>query len=71
LVFDLLSEEIMQYQSEMSQRVNDIHRDLIITDQWTEPHSPWQNHDELHGVKSLNSNAQVLIGQAHQIIYDF
>jgi hypothetical protein len=27
--------------SEMSQRVNDIHRDLIIADQWTEPHIPW------------------------------
>jgi hypothetical protein len=26
--------------SEMSQRVKDIHRDLIIADQWTEPHSP-------------------------------
>jgi hypothetical protein len=29
--------------SEMSQRVKDTHRDLIIDDQWTEPHSPWQN----------------------------
>jgi hypothetical protein len=28
--------------SEMSQSVKDIHRDLIIADQWTEPHSPWQ-----------------------------
>jgi hypothetical protein len=26
--------------SEMSQRVKNIHRDLIIVDQWTEPHSP-------------------------------
>jgi hypothetical protein len=26
--------------SEMSQRGKDIHRDLIIADQWTEPHSP-------------------------------
>jgi hypothetical protein len=26
--------------SEMSQGVKDIHRDLIIADQWTEPHSP-------------------------------
>jgi hypothetical protein len=26
--------------SEMSQRVKDTHRDLIIADQWTEPHSP-------------------------------
>jgi hypothetical protein len=39
--------------SEMSQRVKDIHRDLIIADQWTEPHSPWQNPAELNGVKSL------------------
>jgi hypothetical protein len=26
----------------LGQRVKDIHRDLIIADQWTEPHSPWQ-----------------------------
>jgi hypothetical protein len=26
--------------SEMSQRVKDIHRDLITADKWTEPHSP-------------------------------
>jgi hypothetical protein len=32
--------------SEMSQRVKDIHRDLIIAHQWTEPHSPWQNPAE-------------------------
>jgi hypothetical protein len=37
--------------SEMSQRVKDIHRDLIIVDQRTEPHSPWQNPAELNGVK--------------------
>jgi hypothetical protein len=29
--------------SEMSQRVKDIHRDFIISDQWTEPQNPWQN----------------------------
>jgi hypothetical protein len=29
--------------SEMSQCVQDIHRDIIISHQWTEPHSPWQN----------------------------
>jgi hypothetical protein len=45
--------------SEMSQRVKDIHRDLIIADQWTEPHSPWQNPAELNGVKYLKSHAQV------------
>ena len=37
--------------SEMSQRVRQIHRDLVIADQWTEPHSPWQNPAELNGVK--------------------
>jgi hypothetical protein len=46
--------------SEMSQRVTDIHRDLIIVDQWTEPHSPWQNSSEINGVKYLKSHAQVL-----------
>jgi hypothetical protein len=46
--------------SEMSQRVKYIHRDLIIADQWTEPHSPWQSHAELNGVKYLKSHAQVL-----------
>jgi hypothetical protein len=28
--------------SEMSQRVKDIHKDLIIADQWTEALSPWK-----------------------------
>jgi hypothetical protein len=28
--------------SKMIQPVKDIHRDSIIADQWTEPHSPWQ-----------------------------
>jgi hypothetical protein len=45
----------------MSQRVKDIHRDLIIADQWTEPHSPWQKPDELNGVTYLKSYAQVLL----------
>jgi hypothetical protein len=44
--------------SEMSQRVKDIHRDLIIADQLTEPHIPWQYHAELNGVKRLKSHAQ-------------
>jgi hypothetical protein len=46
---------------EMSQRVKDIHRDLIIADQWTEPHSLWQNPAELNGFKHLKSHAQVLL----------
>jgi hypothetical protein len=45
----------------MSQHVKDIHRDLIIADQWTEPHSPWRNPAELNGVKHLKSHAEVLL----------
>jgi hypothetical protein len=45
----------------MSQRIKEIHRDLIIDDQWTEPHSPWQNPAELNGVKYLKLHAQVLL----------
>ena len=47
--------------SEMSDKVKQIHRDLIIADTWTEPHSPWQNPAELNGVKVLKSHAQVLM----------
>jgi hypothetical protein len=47
--------------SEMNQCVKDIHRDLIIANQWTEPHSPWQNPAELNGVKYLKSHAQVFL----------
>jgi hypothetical protein len=47
--------------SEMSQRVKDIHRDLIIANQWTEQHSPWQNPAELNGVEYLKSHAQILL----------
>ena len=47
--------------SEMSQRVKIIHCDLVIADQWTEPHSPWQNPAELNRVKYLKSHAQVLL----------
>jgi hypothetical protein len=47
--------------SEMIQRVKvrQIHTDLVIADQWTEPHSPWQNPAELNGVKYSKSHAQV------------
>jgi hypothetical protein len=45
----------------MSQRVKDIHRDLIISDQSIEPHSPWQKPAELNGVKYLKSHAQILM----------
>jgi hypothetical protein len=59
--------------SETIQRVKGIHRDLIISDQWTEPHSTWQNPAELNGVKYLKSHAQVLLDRtgAPEIIYGF
>ena len=41
--------------SEMSQRVRQIHREVVIADQWAEPHSPWQNLVEMNGVKVLNT----------------
>jgi hypothetical protein len=48
----------------MSQFVKKIHYDLMIADQWTEPHSPLQNPAELNGVKYLKSHAQVLLDRA-------
>jgi hypothetical protein len=47
--------------SDMSHKIRQIHRDLVIADQWTETHSPWQNPAELNGVKYLKSHAQVLL----------
>jgi hypothetical protein len=49
--------------SEMSQCVRKIHRDLVISDKWTETHSPWQNPAELNGIKYLKSDAQVLLNR--------
>jgi hypothetical protein len=53
--------------SDMAQRVKDIHRDLIIADQWTEPHSPWQNPAELNGVKYFKSYDQGLLDKGSRI----
>jgi hypothetical protein len=50
--------------SEMSQRVKDIHRHLIIADQWTELYSPWQNADELNGAKYFKSHTQAIFDRA-------
>jgi hypothetical protein len=38
--------------SEMSQKlgVRQIHKDLVIADQWTEPHSPWQMIEPVHQI---------------------
>jgi hypothetical protein len=46
----------------MNQRVKDIHRGLIIADQWTELHSHWQKPAELNCAKYLSSDSQVLLG---------
>jgi transposase InsO family protein len=46
---------------EMSHRVRQIHRDLVIADQWTEPYSPWQNPAELNCVKYLKSELEHLV----------
>ena len=37
----------------MSERVREGHRELVITDQCIEPHSPWKNTAELNGAKNL------------------
>jgi hypothetical protein len=44
----------------VSQCIQQIHRDFVILEQWTEPHNPWQNPFELNGVKSLKSYTQIL-----------
>jgi hypothetical protein len=46
---------------EMSQRVQQIHRDLVIASKVTEANSALQNPAELNGANYLNSHAQVLI----------
>ena len=51
--------------SEKSARVKEIHRELVIADEWTEPHSPWQNPAELRGVKSLKAQTQVLMDRTN------
>jgi hypothetical protein len=47
--------------SEMSQHVREIKKYLVITDQLTGLHSPWQNPAEPYGVENLMSNGQVLL----------
>jgi hypothetical protein len=41
--------------------LKDIHRYLIVVDQWTESHSPWKNPVELNDVKCLKSHAQLFL----------
>ena len=51
--------------AQKSKQVQEIHRDLIISDQWTEPHSPWQNPAEMNGVKYLKNHSQVLMDRTN------
>ncbi len=45
---------------ETSEKVLNLHRDLVISDEFTEPHCPWQNPAEGGGVRFLKSHAEVL-----------
>ena len=53
------SEETMREASKIQLCCNYIVR--TVMDEWTEPHSPWQNPAELNGVKYLKTHAQVLL----------
>ena len=47
--------------SEQSAAIKELHCDLLISDEFTEPHHPQQNPAELNGVKFFKSHAQVLM----------
>ena len=50
--------------SEMSEKVLNLQRDLVIADEYTEPYSPWQNPAEGGGVRFLKSHAEVLMNRS-------
>ena len=50
--------------SEMSEKVLNLHRDFVIADEYTEPHSPWQNPAEGGGVRFLKAHAEVLMNRS-------
>ena len=50
--------------AQQSERVKRIHRDLVIADRHTEPHSPWQNPAERDGVKYLKSHVEILLNRS-------
>jgi hypothetical protein len=52
--------QYVNVKSVMKQLICQIHQDLVIADQRTEPHSPWQIPVELNGVKYSKSHAQLL-----------
>ena len=44
--------------SEMSEKVLNLQRDMVIADEYTEPYTPWQNPAEGGGVRFLKSHAE-------------
>ena len=50
--------------AQQSERVKRIHRDLVIADRHTEPHSPWQNPAERDGVRYLKSHVEILLNRS-------
>ena len=46
---------------EESEDIMDLHRDLVISDEFTEPHCPWQNPTEEGEVWFLKAHAEVLM----------
>ena len=51
--------------SETSEKVQNLHRDLIIDDEFTEPHHPQQNPAEVGGVKYLKDHAEILMNRTN------
>ena len=50
--------------SETSEDVLEIHRKYVISDEYTEPYSPWQNPAEGGGVRFLKAHAEVLMNRS-------
>ena len=50
-------------QSENSNKIKEVHRDLIISDQFTEPYHPQQNPAEAGAVRFLKHNIEVLLNK--------
>ena len=49
---------------ETSEEVQKLHRDYVVADEFTEPHSPWQNPAEGGGVRFLKAHAEVLMNRS-------
>ena len=47
-----------------------IHCDLVIADQWIEPHIPFSNPTELNGAKYLKTHAHVLLDVFLDVLLD-